>query len=101
MLAEGKRYVHVSANLIMDNCFMFKDQAALKRFECTLCRHLLREAVQPTCGHRLCRCCADQIVEKNCPPQCPQDDCGEYFLTFKCGDYVSFFYLTENKKLCA
>ena len=91
-LFKGARHVRVSANFIMDKRFMFKDQQALKRFQCSLCRKLLREAVQPTCGHRLCQCCADQIVEKKRPPQCPQDDCDEYFLTFKSGYYVSLFF---------
>ena len=73
----------------MNGCFVLKDQEALKRLECSLCRKLLKEAVQPSCGHRLCQSCADEIVKKRFPPKCPQEDCEKCFLIMKNGVYVS------------
>ena len=36
-----------------------------KRYLCPKCEHLLRDAVQPTCGHWLCQSCADETFEES------------------------------------
>ena len=61
----------------MDNkgLSVFKEKEALARFRCPSCRHLLRDPVQPSCGHRLCKSCVDTIIDNECPPHCPLEDC--------------------------
>ena len=58
-----------------------KDEEALKNLQCPYCENLLRNPVQPMCGHRLCQSCADKIIETTTPPICPQVDCEEEFTT--------------------
>lgn len=67
---------------------LFKDQEALKRLLCPYCDKLLCDPVQPTCGHRLCRSCAEEIIAKDDPPMCPLSNCGEEF-SDEDGAYVS------------
>ena len=57
----------------------FKDQDALKRYLCPSCELLLKDPVQPTCGHRLCKSCAEDILKGENRPTCPQPACGEEF----------------------
>lgn len=61
------------------NKTLFKDQVALQRLLCPLCGLLLRDPVQPTCGHRLCKSCAEDIISGENHPTCPQQACGEEF----------------------
>lgn len=58
-----------------------KDRGALKNLQCPYCANLLRNPVQPACGHRLCQLCADKIIKTSTPPVCPQVDCEEEFTT--------------------
>ena len=62
------------------------DGETLARHTCPKCKLLLRDAVQPTCGHRMCQSCADEILAKETTPRCP--DCGEDFDN-EDGAYVS------------
>ena len=55
----------------------FKDEVAPDRFLCVSCKLVLREPVQAACGHRLCQCCADEIIDKETTAQCPE--CKEDF----------------------
>jgi hypothetical protein len=48
----------------------------VSKYRCPECKLLLREAVQPSCGHWLCNTCAVEIFKKK-KPRCPRDDCGE------------------------
>ena len=57
---------------------MFQDSDALNRFLCPKCNLLLKDPVQPSCGHRLCKSCAEEIVQnEHATPRCP--DCEEAF----------------------
>ena len=53
------------------------DSETIARHTCPKCELLLRDAVQPSCGHRICKSCADEILVKETVPYCP--DCGEVF----------------------
>ena len=35
-----------------------------EKYICPFCEHLLQEAVQSSCGHRVCRSCADEAFSK-------------------------------------
>ncbi len=37
------------------------DGAILEKYNCPQCKQLLRNAVQPSCGHRLCEECAQGL----------------------------------------
>ena len=56
---------------------VFKGEIALRQFSCASCKLLLRDPVQPVCGHRFCKSCADEIIGQDARPQCPE--CGEDF----------------------
>ena len=56
---------------------VFKSDIAIDQFHCVNCKLLLKEPVQAACGHRLCKSCADEIIENETKPQCPE--CGEEF----------------------
>ena len=58
---------------------IFRDSEALNRYHCSECKLLLKEPVQSSCGHRFCRSCADDILSRDAPPQCPLTDCREPF----------------------
>lgn len=64
-----------------------KDQEAQKRLQCPYCQLVLSNAVQLSCGHRLCQLCAEKVV-KNSPPNCPHHDCEEE-VTLEDGVYVN------------
>ena len=55
----------------------FKDINAFNRYRCPECDLFLKEPVQFSCGHRICRSCAEEIITKHVSPLCPQADCGE------------------------
>ena len=61
---------------------LFKDKAAFERLKCPYCKQLLHSPVQPSCGHRLCQLCADDILNNASrdPPTCPLIDCKEEFV---------------------
>lgn len=61
------------------NKAIFRDQDALQRLLCPSCGLLLRDPVQPTCGHRICQSCAEDIIKSENNPTCPQQACGEEF----------------------
>ena len=61
------------------NKTLFKNQDALKRYLCPSCGLLLKDPVQPTCGHRLCKSCAKDILNDENHPICPHPACGEEF----------------------
>jgi len=50
-----------------------------KKYLCPKCGLVLKDAVQPSCGHWLCQSCADAILapDNENLPVCPRDDCGE------------------------
>ena len=66
----------------------FKESDAVSRYVCPQCQLLLRDPVQPSCGHRICQSCADDLLDKYDPPKCPVPGCGE---DYHCedGTYVS------------
>ena len=35
-----------------------------EKYICPFCEHLLQEAVQSACGHRVCRSCADDAFNR-------------------------------------
>ena len=41
------------------------------------CNLLLNDPVQPACGHRLCKSCADSLIKEEKSPRCPE--CNEMF----------------------
>ena len=47
------------------------------KYECPLCKCLLEDVVQVSCGHRLCLSCAEQLFIKSSTPQCPKRECAE------------------------
>ena len=49
----------------------------LEQFCCVKCTLLLKDPVQPACGHRLCKSCADDIINQEDTPRCPE--CNEVF----------------------
>ena len=58
----------------------FTDKNAYERLKCPHCKRLLNNPVQPSCGHRLCQVCADDIINSGpSPPRCPLEDCREEF----------------------
>ena len=54
--------------------YAFEDKEAPARLACSSCVKLLKEPVQFSCGHRICKACADSILESN-EHLCPQSDC--------------------------
>ena len=59
---------------------LFIDKEAYERLKCPHCEQLLNNPVQPSCGHRLCQTCADEILRsESSPPRCPLDECQEEF----------------------
>ena len=52
-------------------------QESYEQLCCVECNLLLKDPVQPACGHRLCKSCADELIENETTPQCPE--CGEEF----------------------
>ena len=67
---------------------IFKDSDALHRLLCPKCKYLLNDPVQPSCGHRICRSCADEIIAEQASPPCPYEGCREFF-DEEDGAYVS------------
>ena len=55
---------------------IFKDCENISQFSCSECRLLLEDPVQLSCGHRLCKCCADELVS-NVTLKCPESECNE------------------------
>ena len=66
----------------------FKDKDAFNRNRCPKCNLLLKDPVQPSCGHRICMSCAEDIIAEHSSPLCPQADCREPFDN-EDGAYVS------------
>ena len=56
---------------------IFKDSESVSQFSCSECRLLLEDPVQLSCGHRLCKCCADELVSNETTPKCPAAECNE------------------------
>ena len=54
---------------------IFKNTESLDRYSCVECSSLLCDPVQLGCGHRMCRQCADQLIDNaETTPQCPECD---------------------------
>ena len=70
---------------------IFKDRDALNRYLCPKCNKLLSDPVQPSCGHRMCKSCVEEMLAqgRGGPPLCPSVDCGEAFEK-EDGAYVSW-----------
>ena len=68
---------------------IFKNKDDFNRYRCPKCDSLLREAVQLSCGDRLCKSCADEVIARHASPACPQAHCGEP-LDNEGGAYVSY-----------
>ena len=55
---------------------IFKNSRALNDYLCSECKLLLKDPVQPACGHRLCKSCADGILQRpatlSCCPECDE-----------------------------
>ena len=55
---------------------IFKESESLDRYSCIKCNTLLRDPVQLSCGHRVCKQCADELIDNaETTPLCP--DCGD------------------------
>ena len=59
---------------------IFKDEENLGQYSCVKCNLLLQDPVQLSCGHRVCKICADELISNvdETTPQCPE-----------CGDEIS------------
>ena len=54
---------------------IFKESESLDRYSCVECDSLLQDPVQLSCGHRVCRHCADELIANTeTTPQCPECD---------------------------
>ena len=54
---------------------IFKESESLDRYSCIKCNSLLQDPVQLSCGHRVCRHCADELIANTkTTPQCPECD---------------------------
>ena len=51
---------------------VFKDKESLQRLSCSECCSVLDNPVQITCGHRLCKACADVLIAAGTSPRCPE-----------------------------
>ena len=70
---------------------IFKNKDVFNRYRCPKCDSLLREAVQLSCGDRLCKSCADEVIARHASPVCPQAHCGEPLDKYnEGGAYVSY-----------
>jgi ribosomal protein L37AE/L43A len=49
----------------------------LVKYQCPVCSHILKDAVQTSCGHWMCNGCAEDFFKDNYQPVCPRDDCKE------------------------
>ena len=58
---------------------IFKNSQDTNDYLCSECKLLLKDPVQPICGHRLCKSCADDILQRHATPgpRCPE--CNELF----------------------
>ena len=50
----------------------FRDGAAVDRLSCVECELLPKDPVQISCGHRLCRSCADKLLDSGPAAMCPE-----------------------------
>ena len=55
-------------------------QVDASKYQCAVCKRLLRDPVQTVCGHRMCRTCADTLLEGDAGTNgvpCPagEEDC--------------------------
>ena len=58
---------------------IFKESESLDRYSCIKCESLLKDPVQLSCGHRMCKHCADELIDNTEEtPLCPE-----------CGDEIS------------
>ena len=71
---------------VQQKIFKGVDDETFTRHICPECKLVLRDAVQPACGHRICQSCADEILAKETSPCCPE--CNEPFED-EDGAYVS------------
>ena len=49
---------------------IFKSKEDVDRFYCPRCKSVLQEPVQITCGHRMCKSCADELLATEKVPTC-------------------------------
>ena len=55
---------------------IFNDSESFDRYSCMKCEYLLRDPVQLSCGHRVCKHCADELIDNaETTPLCPE--CGD------------------------
>ena len=55
---------------------IFKESESLDRYSCIKCESLLQDPVQLSCGHRVCKHCADELIDNTEEtPLCPE--CGD------------------------
>lgn len=59
-----------NCRLTADTIFL-DGQGLLKKYSCPRCEHILKDAVQLSCGHWLCQSCAD-LVFKDVKGRCAQ-----------------------------
>ena len=58
---------------------IFKESESLDRYSCIKCESLLQDPVQLSCGHRMYKHCADELIDNTEEiPLCPE-----------CGDEIS------------
>ena len=76
---------------------IFKNRADFDRYSCSKGGHLLVEPVQLSCGHRLCRACADELIASEVKSAttrvtCPAQDCNEE-IDDEDGAYVNYILM--------
>ena len=76
------------------------DDKTFARHICPKCKLVLRDAVQPACGHRICQSCADEILAKDtslCCPKCnePFEDEDGAYVSRQCALVCSYAWLVE------
>ena len=86
--ASGGNVVEMPGYQVCRN--IFEDRKIFEKYSCPACDLLLRDPVQPSCGHLLCKTCADKILERH-PAVCPAAQCGDGYIKEQ-GVWVSRSY---------
>ena len=78
LYAFMQSFLHHSGSLrrevVQQITFKDTEKETIARYTCPKCKQILKDAVQPGCGHRICQSCADEILAKETTPCCPECD---------------------------
>ena len=76
----------------------FKSGESPDRYNCVECKLLLQDPVQLSCGHRVCKNCADELISNagEITPQCPE--CGDE-ISEEDGMKVSIYSRSANSSM--